>query len=293
MIESARRLASVLESSPFPARIGLRGGDMTGDAATAWVPYAAELSNAQGFVHGGVAASLSLWAATLVAVASDRGSAGWARPISIGIHYLALAREEDLHATARVATRGRDIVHVDVEVTSDSGRPVAAGLAVLRTVAELPEWTGPAAAPSPAPAAAALRPMISPFSQSMGIDVRRVEESGVEMSMPRGVNEGLGSAVDPAALMSLADTCAAVACLPSIDERIRGSATLSLSAVFGEPLRRGALAIGRRVTEDGGVRSALVQIGADRGPSPASDRPTGRAAMTACVAYRFRAVEGS
>ena len=45
-------------------------------------------------------------------------------------------------------------------------------------------------------------------------------------------------------VVTLADTCAALACLPSLDERMLGSATLSLSAVFGDALRRSALAAG-------------------------------------------------
>jgi acyl-coenzyme A thioesterase PaaI-like protein len=191
--------------------------------------------------------------------------------------------------------RGRDVVHVEIEVVSDRGRPVAAALAVLRTFPDR-AGQGLASAPAPrasAPAAVSTRPRISPFSQAMGIEVRSVEAEAVEMTMRRDVNEGLGSAVDPGALVALADTGAALACMPPLDERIRGSATLSLSAVFGDPLRRSALAVGRRVSEDAGVRSALVEVTADG--SPAAGSAPGRsprlAAMTACVAYRFRAAE--
>ena len=38
------------------------------DVVTASVPYVEALANAQGFVHGGVAASLSTWSAMLLAV---------------------------------------------------------------------------------------------------------------------------------------------------------------------------------------------------------------------------------
>jgi uncharacterized protein (TIGR00369 family) len=284
VIDAARRLASALEATPYAARVGLRGGDILGDAATASVPYVPVLANAQGFVHGGVAASLSVWTAMLAAVASDRDRAATCRPVSASVSYLAAAREEALHATARVASRGRDLVHVEVEVASDRGRPVASALAVLRTSPDPPRMAGREAPPSPPDGE--LRSLISPFSQSMGIDVRRHDAASVAMGMRRDINEGLGGAIDPGALVAFADTCAALACLPSLDERLSGSATLSLSAVFGDPLAAPALAAGRSVAEDGGVRSALVEIGGD-----GEARAPRHAAMTALVAYRFLVAE--
>jgi uncharacterized protein (TIGR00369 family) len=288
VIDAARRFASELEATAYAGRLGLRSGEMTSDAATASVPYLPVLANAQGFVHGGVAASLSVWTAMMVAVASDRDRAASARPVSFSLNYLVAAREEALHATARLASRGRDIVHVEVEVVSDRGRPVAAALAVLRTLGDEPRASAPARPAAPRPDAA--RPLISPFSRSMGIELRSQDAASVCLAMRREVNEGLGGAIDPGALVALADTCAALACLPSLDERLSGSATLSLSAVFGDALRTGALATGRPVAEDGGVRSALVEVGGDGG-SGATPRAARHAAMTACVAYRFVAAE--
>lgn len=289
MIEAARRFATALASTPYAARVGFTAGDLMSDTVTARVPWLPVLANAQGFVHGGVAASLSVWTAMLAAVASDRGGARLARPVSLHVSYLAAAREEALYATARVASRGRDIVHAEVEVVSDRGRSVAAALAVLRTRSdELP--APPAVLPSPVPPRpAGERSLVSPFSQAMGLEVRELVPGSATLVMRRDLNEGLGSAVDPGALVAMADTCAALACLPSIDERLSGSATLSLAAVFGNPLRDTPVAVGTPVAEDGGVRSAVVEIGGD---GPAS-RALRHAAMTACVTYRFLAFEPS
>jgi len=306
VIVAAERLAAVLESTPYAARLGLRAGAMTSDAVTASVPYVPVLANAQGFVHGGVAASLSVWSAMIVAVASDRDRAASSRPVSVSVSYLVAAREEGLHATARVASRGRDLVHVAVEIDSDRGRQVASALLVLRIASDEPRLRTRIAA---APVAASSRGLISPFSQSMGIELRGDRATGaqgaesadsanrathaenastVAMAMRRDSNEGLAGAVDPGALVALADTCAALACLPSLDERLSGSATLSLSAVFGDPLHASALATGRSVAEDGGLRSALVVIGAD-----GVERASRLHAMTACVAYRFLGADSS
>jgi uncharacterized protein (TIGR00369 family) len=277
--DAAIRLASRLGAAPYPARLGFRPGDVMTDVATASVAWLPVLANAQGFVHGGVAASLSVWASMIVAVASARDEAASARPISVHVEYLAAAREEAVHATARVLSRGRDLVHVGVELESESGRSVASALAVLRT-GPAPARAMPAASP-----ALLAKGVISPFSQAMGIELRRHDAASVEMAMRLAGNEGDGGSVDPGALLSLADTCAALACLPSLDERPAGSATLSLSAVFGDLPSSPLVAEGRQVAEDGGVRSAAIEIRAD-GPSR-SRLP----ALSACVAYRFVAAE--
>lgn len=285
MIDAARRFAEALARTPYATRVGLSAGDIMGDAVTASVPYDPLLANSQGFVHGGVAGSLSVWAAMLAAVASDRDAATIARPVSIHVSYLAAAREEAIHATARVASRGRDIVHTEVEVVSDRGRPIAAALAVLRTKSE------PLSVPHAAPGSwrpDAERGLISPFSQAMGLEVRSLAPGAASLAMRQDINEGIGGAVDPGALVALADTCAALACLPSLDERLSGSATLSLAAVFGSPLRAVPVATGTPVAEDGGVRAALVEIAGDNFTGP---RGVHHAAMTACVSYRFLAFD--
>lgn len=283
MIEAAVGLAGDLQKARYAARLGLRVGDVMPDVVTASVPYVPGLANAQGFVHGGVAASLSVWSAMVLAVASDRGRAVHARPVSINLSYVAAAREEALHATARLTSRGRDLVHVAVEVETESGRTVAGALAVLRTLERR------AAAPMPAPEPAVVatgRALISPFSQAMGVQLRDHGPRFTSIAMPMATNGGPDGTFDPGALLSLADICAALACLPSLDERTSGSATLSLAAVFGDPLGGAALAIGEQVAEDGGVRSALIRVQGDAAPLRAS-----HPALTACVAYRFVSAE--
>lgn len=283
MNDAAARLASDLERSGYAARLGLRIGDVMPDVVTASVPYVPGLANAQGFVHGGVAASLAVWPAMVLAVASDRGRAVDARPVSVNLSYVSAAHEEALYATARVSARGRDLVHVEVEIESERGRKVAAALAVLRTVerrAALPPRTATPAADHGG------RRLISPFSQAMGIQLRGHDATTTSIAMPVEANEGLGGRIDPGAMLALADVCAALACLPSLDERMSGSATLSLAAVFGEALAAPALAVGEQVAEDGGVRSALIRIDAE-----AAAHRAHHPALTACVAYRFLSAE--
>jgi uncharacterized protein (TIGR00369 family) len=282
--ETALRLAADLEQSPYASRLGLAVGDVMPDVVTASVPWSPGLANAQGFVHGGVAASLSMWSAMVLAVASDRGRALGAYPVSFSVHYLAAARGEALHASARLSSRGRDLVHVEIEVDSDKGRRVASAMAVLRTrEVRTPAAARPLGAAAPAPAGGRLIP---PFSPALGAELRAHDANSTSIAMPDASNLGPTDALDPGALLSLADICAALACLPSLEERSSGSATLSLAAVFGCPLVGPALAVGRQVAEDGGVRSALIRIDGDGAP-PRSAHP----ALTACVAYRFVSAE--
>ena len=107
MIDAATRLAADLEKSHYAGRLGLKVADLMPDVVTASVPYVPGLANAQGFVHGGVAASLSTWTAMVLALASDRGRAVDVRPVSVNLSYVSAAREEALYATARVAARRR------------------------------------------------------------------------------------------------------------------------------------------------------------------------------------------
>lgn len=294
MIDAARVFAARLEESPFACRLAFEAGDVRADVATASVPYRAALANAQGFVHGGVAASLSVWSACLVALASDRDAAVVARPVSASVSYLAAAREEDLHATARLATRGRDLVHCEVEVDSGRGRRIAAAL-VVATTSPAPRRVHHHAPPAAAVQAAADaaprgRILVSPFAREMGLDVSSLGAGPATVHAPCEPNRGADGAFDAGALLALADTCAALACMPSLDERLRGSATMSLSAVFGDAPSGPAVALGREVAESGGLRSALVEVFPDRG-GHGGDHVRERAALTACVSYRFAAAE--
>jgi len=281
LIADAERLVPAFEAAPYARRLGLRIGEVGGDAVRASVPYDDALANAQGFVHGGVAASLAIWTSLLVTVASDR-SAPACSPVSASIQYLAAVREEELAATARVVSRGRDIAHVDVRVGGRTTPAVAAALTVVRALPALP---AAAASFPPEPATTGSsgdpeRGAVSAFSRAMGL-VLRDESPQTVMTLRRDVNAGPAGTIDPGALVAASDTCAALACLPSISDRRRGSATLALSAVFGPAPARPAVVTGRQIAADGGIRSALVEV------VGAGDRP----ALVASVTYRFVAAQ--
>ena len=295
MIDAARRFADILEGTAYASRLGVRVSDIAAGSVSATVPYADELANAQGFVHGGVAASLAVWSALVATVASDRDETEFAAPVSASVSYLATARREQLVARAEISSRGRDLAHVRVRVAGEDDEDVALALLVMRRSAmpsrpaETRATTGTGrseAAPAPPQTPeSGRRGLISPFSKAMGMIAHRYDGASAMMTMPADINAGAGGAIDPGALIAMSDTCAALACLPSIDDRMLGSATLSLSVVFGAPLFEPAKAVGRSVARDGEIMSALIEIGADDDAA----RPP---AMTACVSYRFLAAAG-
>ena len=52
--------------------------------------------------------------------------------VSLTVTYLAPAEHEDIQATARVLQRGRNLVYLDVEVQSVSGKGIARGLVTYK-----------------------------------------------------------------------------------------------------------------------------------------------------------------
>jgi uncharacterized protein (TIGR00369 family) len=109
----------------FDAALGTEFLEMDPEAARARVPVRDELLQPNGFVHGGVMASLaeSLCShATWVAVRDEglvalgqANDVSFLRPISTG----------HVNAGARVRQRGRTTWVWDVEITDDEGRPCA------------------------------------------------------------------------------------------------------------------------------------------------------------------------
>jgi uncharacterized protein (TIGR00369 family) len=122
-----------LPSSPFPGHLGIRLVDIGPGSARLGLPFAEALVTVGSTVHGGAVASLIDTAAMVAAWSGGevpdklRGST-----VGLTISYLAPADGEDLEATATVLRRGRNIVHVDVDVRTASGAAVAKGLVTYK-----------------------------------------------------------------------------------------------------------------------------------------------------------------
>ena len=129
----AEIIRQFLPTSPYVGHLGIQLIDMQPDVATLRLPFAESLITIGTTMHGGAIASLIDTAAMVAAWSDDtvpenlRGST-----VSLSVTYLAPAEHEDIQATARVLQRGRNLVFLDVEVQSVSGKSIARGLVTYK-----------------------------------------------------------------------------------------------------------------------------------------------------------------
>jgi uncharacterized protein (TIGR00369 family) len=122
-----------LPTSPYVGHLGIQLIDMQPDVATLRLPFADSLITIGTTIHGGAIASL-IDSSAMVAAWSDDSVPENLRGTTVGltVTYLAPAEHEDIQATARVLQRGRNLVSLDVEVQSVSGKSIARGLVTYK-----------------------------------------------------------------------------------------------------------------------------------------------------------------
>ncbi len=122
-----------LPASPYAGHLGLRLTDLQPGVATLTLPFTAPLATIGTTVHGGAIASL-IDTAAMVAAWSDAPVSATMRGATVGltVTYLTAAHGVDLHATARVLTRGRSLVYLDVDVADAAGTAVAKGIVTYK-----------------------------------------------------------------------------------------------------------------------------------------------------------------
>jgi uncharacterized protein (TIGR00369 family) len=122
-----------LPTSPYVGHLGIQLIDMQPDVATLRLPFADSLITIGTTIHGGAIASLIDTAAMVAAWSDDSVPADLrGTTVSLTVINLASAEHEDIQATARVLRRGRNLVYLDVEVQSLSGKSVARGLVTYK-----------------------------------------------------------------------------------------------------------------------------------------------------------------
>jgi uncharacterized protein (TIGR00369 family) len=130
---------------PFNRLCGLQVRHWGTDRVEIVVPYSDDLSAHPGVLHGGVLSALIDTAATGAVLAGHdftRGSR--ISTVTMSVQYLAVARNEDVLATAVAVKRGR-LVHVaSVEVTGlSSSRLLATGQVTATVEGHRPGLLGP------------------------------------------------------------------------------------------------------------------------------------------------------
>ena len=129
----AEFIRQFLPTSPYVGHLAIQLIDMQPGVATLRLPFADSLITIGTTIHGGAIASLIDTAAMVAAWSDDsvpdnlRGTT-----VSLTVTYLAPAEHEDIKAIACVLQRGRNLVFLDVEVQSVSGKSIARGLVTYK-----------------------------------------------------------------------------------------------------------------------------------------------------------------
>ncbi len=122
-----------LKTSPFVGYLSIELVALEPGRATLRLPYDRTVTTIGTVVHGGAIATL-LDSAGAAAAWSDAEVPANVRgtTVSLTVSYLAAADDEDVLATARVLSRGRSLVYLDIDATTASGKAVAKGLATYK-----------------------------------------------------------------------------------------------------------------------------------------------------------------
>ncbi len=122
-----------LRISPFVGYLSIELVVLEPGKATLRLPYDRTMTTIGTVVHGGAIATL-IDSAGAAAAWSDAEVPANVRgtTVSLTVSYLAAADDEDVLATARVLSRGRSLVYLDIEATTASGKAVARGLATYK-----------------------------------------------------------------------------------------------------------------------------------------------------------------
>ena len=114
--------------TPYAQMLGIQAVALEPDMVTLMMPATPQLEGRQGFLYGGVIASL-LELACLEAVGQERGDAlPWPKPINMSFDFLRGGLMVTSYAQARLSRVGRQVVNADALCwQTDRDRPIATG----------------------------------------------------------------------------------------------------------------------------------------------------------------------
>jgi uncharacterized protein (TIGR00369 family) len=206
---------SSVEEAPYAASLGARMLSLESERARLALPYRDDNSNGDKALHGGVAASLVDLGGQAVARAALGPASGPWHTTALQVAYLAAALGEEVEAEARLLRRGKELVFVEVEVRSESGKHVARGLVSVRgrfgaPPPELPAAAGDAGVEDPGPMGRFIQRV--PFHAKLGLTVELMAGGRSRIVLPWREAHGDGAGgVHEGAALALFDTTGAMA----------------------------------------------------------------------------------
>ncbi len=272
-----------IDESPYPASLGVRLLELGEEQALLQLPYADALTNGDGVMHGGCAASLaSLGAQVMTRGTLGEGSGPW-HTVALQVNYLAAARGQGVLGRARLLRRGKEMCFVEVDVQGEDGRGIAHATTVARgrfgaEPAELTVSPGDHGESDPG----VMGPLLGniPFIGGRGIAAEHMVGGTSRLVMPfRGENADAAGGVHEGALLALLDTAGAMASWAVTGFGRYKAGTPSIQAqILAPPPKDDLVAYGRNAQRDGEILWSDVEV------AGASD---GRVCARGTVIYRI------
>ncbi len=297
MSDSFEELRARFDGASYHRDVGMAVEHLGEGSVGVRVPFRKENSNPGDALHGGVYASVIGAAAELAAWSVIEPAPGFETgTLDLDVRYLAAAIGCDIVAGARVLRRGKELVHVEVDVTTSGvagveAKPVAKGLVLYRVF-------DPSSAPGAADRRVSMtaRPddiadgdviehgemlVSTEFMARRGMRVRRMSEGRATLEMAGAEhNTDHDGRTHEGALAALIDSTGAMACwsVTGLDLTYKAS-TAGLYVSYHEPLRGEPALAGARLLRRNNemFASEVIVCGAD----------TGTVAATGSVTYRI------
>jgi uncharacterized protein (TIGR00369 family) len=244
-----------IEQSPYAQMLGVAIDAITPDAARLRLPFAEGNTNPGQVLHGGVAASLVALAGQAVARAALAPEVAPFHSATLQVTYLAAAQAEDVVAEARLLRAGRELCFASVDVRTQAGKAIAAGLVTVRGRngagdAALPPSRSDHGDADPGP----MGPHIAktPFMGRLGLRVEHMSGGTSRIVLPRSPSLcDASGAVHEGAALALLDTTGAMAAWAVTGPGRFKASTPALQAQFlAAPPADDLVAYGRSVHRD-------------------------------------------
>jgi uncharacterized protein (TIGR00369 family) len=255
-----------VEESPYTRALGMRLRAIDERGATIELPFRDGNANPGKALHGGCAASLAATGAQCVTRAAMGDAAGPWHTASVQIDYLAAAIGEDVHATARLLRRGKDMCFVEVDVATPDDKSIAHATALVRArhgAAPVARYAtaGDDGGADPGP----MGPHIvkTPYMAARRIVVEHMQGGRSRLTMPAaGANADLAGGAHEGAILALLDTTGAMAAWAETGPGRYKASTPSLQGqVLAAPApEQDLVAYGRVVQRDGAIFWSDVEV---------------------------------
>jgi uncharacterized protein (TIGR00369 family) len=254
-----------VETSPYCGLLGLRVEEISEGEARLALPFKEALSNGDTALHGGVAGSVIVTTAGCAARAALGPDSGPWHTSAAQVSYLSAALGEGLTGTGRVLRKGKELAHVEVDVTAEGGKPVAKGLLAVRGrfaagAAGLPVTAGFGSGSDPGP----MGPFIGsiPFHSTLGISADHMAGGLSRIVMPENASNTTPDGwIHEGAILALVDTTGAMAAWAETGPGRFKASTPGLQArVLDAEPRGGLVGHGRMVYADRELLFCDVEI---------------------------------